>query len=187
MDNFYGRLGGSIDLRSEFRRILDGHLLEPSKAVYGLLRSMNVDSSGNLIVCPCVNKNTGEPDRDYYCPICMAEKYIWTESLVKFYRVSITASDHGNSTFNKVKEYGQTAISDHLFYFQFDVDIKKADKIIDIKLDLEGNIIKPIKRDIIWRINEIHKYRGDRGRVEFIKVFTSNEDAKYLAPPIVEK
>lgn len=189
MDNFYGKLGGSIDLRSEFKRILDGDFFEPSKAVWGLLRSMNVDSSGNLVHCPCVDKNTGEPDKDYYCPICMAEKYLWTESLIKFYRVSITAADHGtsNSVFTKVKEYGGTTVSNHIFYFEFDVDIKKVDKIIDIKLDLEGNILKPIKRDIIWRINEIHKYRGDRGRVEFIKVFTSNEDVKYLTSPPIDK
>lgn len=189
VDNFYGSRGsGEIDLRYELHNILYGTGNETPKAMYGLLRSMNLDSSGNLVRCVCIDKITHEPDKDYYCPICMGERYIWAESLVKFYRVSISTFAHGAPTvWNKTKEYGQVNIASHIFYFEFDTIIKTSDKIIDISLDLEGNIIRPIQREVVWKINDLTKFRADRGRVEFIKVFCNDEDVKYLQPPTINE
>lgn len=184
INNFYINSSPELDLRSEFDIILNGGAAISPKASFGLLRSMNTDSNGNLILCDCIDKVTKEPDKDYYCPLCMGERYFWTESMIKFYRVSISADDHGSETvWDKTKPFGQMNISSDIFYLPFNTIIKVSDKIIDIGLDVEGNIIIPIKREIIWKINNITKFRGDRGRIEFIKIFCNNEDVKYLSVP----
>lgn len=187
INNFYSNISPELDLRQEFDFILNGSAMISSKGSFGLLRSINIDINGNLILCDCVDKVTKEADKDYYCPLCMGERYIWTETLIKFYRVSVSTSDHGTETvWDKNKPFGQMNIANHIFYLPFNTIIKVSDKIVDISLDIEGNIITPIKRQIIWKINDLTKFRGDRGRIEFIKVFCNNQDAKYLSVPTIE-
>lgn len=187
INNFYSRSQLEIDLRTEFNNILDGTSINSPKASFGLLRTINTDLNGKLVLCDCVDKVTKEADKDYYCPLCMGERYIWTETILKFYRVSVSTADHGTQTvWDKNKPFGQMNIANHIFYLPFNTIIKTSDKIVDISLDVEGNIITPIRREIIWKINDLTKFRGDRGRIEYIKVFCNNQDAKYLSVPTIE-
>jgi hypothetical protein len=70
-----------------------------------------------------------------------------------------------------------------VFYLLYDVHIGDLDKIVQINLDLEGNIVKPIKRTRIWQITESVDLRLDNGRLEFKKLYARMEDVKYLNTP----
>ncbi len=183
LDNFYSD-DSEVDIRVEMDNFLFGAFPEIAKSQYGIIRRMKTDDQGNLLKCPCTDQITNEADKDYFCPVCFGEKFFWTESLAQFYRVSLSGDGHGNGTiFDKTQGFGLTNIAVHIFYFRFDTVINKQDKIVDISLDNEGGIIYPIKRQVIWRINDIIRFRGSRGRIEYIKIFCNNEDPKYLGPP----
>lgn len=182
MENFYHST--EIDLRKEFDKILNGFGPESSKAILGLIRRIDLDSKGEPVKCPCVDRITNEQDRDYFCPICFGERYTWKEAYVKYYKVSISTDQHGDTTvWDKIKPFGLINLSLGVFYFRYDTLINVSDKIIDIALNLEGNIIKPVQRQTIWAINQIAPFRSSHGRLEYIKIFCNSEDPKYLSPP----
>lgn len=167
-----------ISIRQELLNTLNGSMQEIAKAEQGIWRKMRQDANGKLINCPCVDAITGEPDRDYYCPVCLNEKYLFDELLIQFYRVQHT-SDKGL----KSVDVGLVNTMDCVFYIQSDINISDSDKIIQINLDDEGNLVKPIKRIQVWQLTEVVKLRLDNGRVEFRKAFARIEDVKYLNTP----
>jgi len=177
-NNMYGN-PSELDLRQEMINTFNGTAVEIAKSQPGLLRKLNTDSNGDYILCPCVDRVTKEADRDTFCPICFGEKYYWTETYIKFYIVDIATP----AAVNKLKAPGIVDVPQNTFYFMYDVAVTKPDKIVEIELDIEGNIVLPVKRIALWRIQELNALRGDNGRVEFIKVFTTKEDVKYLNTP----
>jgi hypothetical protein len=71
--------GTEVNMRSEFVNTMDGLFPEISKASIGILRKMRRDNEGQLIPCPCMDKVTGEGDRDRWCPICVkGDTYVAT-------------------------------------------------------------------------------------------------------------
>ena len=77
--------GKELDLRKEMYRLLHGASDEVAKGRYGLLRMMRRDSDGNLIRCDCRNRNTDEPDRDYYCRYCVTPfTTVMTENGIRY-------------------------------------------------------------------------------------------------------
>jgi hypothetical protein len=165
-----------INLRQELLNTFSGTGQEIGKAEQGIWRQMQLDSNGNKINCVCVDRETGEQDRDYYCPVCLGEKYMWTESLIQFYRVQHT-SDNGGL---KSVEIGLRDVVMCVFYILSNVPIGDTDKIVQINLDDDGNIQKPIKRIQVWQLTEVARLRLDNGRVEFKKAFARIDDTRYL-------
>ncbi len=168
-----------INLREELIHTLDGFFPEVAKATDGVLRKMNKDNSGNLIECPCVDPVTHEPDRDFFCAVSYNEKYIWTESYINFYKVVTSKSP----LLDKSEHPGLINVPQANFYLRYSVDIEKHDKIVEIDLDLEGNINLPVTRVGVWKIQDLVFFRSDNGKVEFIKAFCSLEDVKHLNAP----
>lgn len=180
INDFYKNISSvsELDLRQEMINTIDGSFPEVSKSTTGLLRSMNTDSNGNLVLCPCVDPVTHEPDKDTFCPICFGMKYIWTESYVDFYK-----APYDKNLADKQRNPGLVNIATAVFYFKWDTQIKKQDRIIEIELDASGEVKKPVVRTAVWKIQEMTFFRLDNGRLEYIKAYTSEDDIRYLNIP----
>ena len=64
-----------------------------------------------------------------------------------------------------------------VFYFKFDSLISYKDKIIELRLDNEGNPSLPYKRETIYKPETIEEFRSDNGRLEYIAVFAREESS----------
>lgn len=165
-----------IDLRKEFDEIVFGiggckphnHLI--------LIREVRRDDSNNLIPCACVDELTQEPDRENQCRFCLGEKYIWDERFVRCYSTLVGAAGGKGDKTERPKP-GELRTDYKIFYLRFDEKISYRDKIIDLSLDIEGNLLVPYKRETIYRPETIQKYRADNGRVEYIAVYCREENS----------
>ncbi len=186
-NDFYnkGQTSTEPSMRQEMINTLDGFFPEIAKGMSFMIRTMQKDENGKLKVCPCVNPVTHEPDRDTFCPICYGEGYIWSESLANGYKVLVSGNAAGvpSALMLASRKYGLSDIPFSIFYMRYSVNLTKHDRIIEISLDPEGNIVRPILRTQVWRPQEIIDFRADNGRAEFIKIFTSLEDIKWVNAP----
>jgi hypothetical protein len=181
-DNVYGTIFPTEpDMRKEMRNTIHGSYPEIAKGTYGLHRKMRKDSQGQLEKCPCVDPVTKEPDKDNFCPICYGEGYLWDENFIRFYWVRFV----GDSIvpIDKQTKPGTMDVPSNTFYLEYNSTIETQDKLIEIDLDSEGKIVQPIKRINIWRPEEIIRFRADTGKLEFIKVITLKEYARWLNAP----
>jgi hypothetical protein len=170
------------DLRSEFNSFLAGGWPEISKQQKGLLRTFRRDSNNKLIVCPCVDNLTHEPDKDIFCPICNGSGYYWDETYIYFYR-TLEQGDPKNALKDQQESPGLISGKVVVFYVRYDAVITEADRIIEIELDTAGEPETPLKRKVIYRIGRHWEYRSDNGRIEYHKVFAFKENVKYLNAP----
>ena len=167
------------DLRQEMINTLKGAYPEVAKGRPVLLRKMRRTSGGILIKCVCVDKVTGEPDKDDYCPISMGERYFWDESEIVTYKEELDNPDQPAS-----KPSGLLNIPVSVFYMRYDVGITPDDKIVELALDADGKPLSPRRRAAVYSINQLIPYRSDRGRLEFFKALCSKEFVKFLNPPV---
>jgi hypothetical protein len=153
--------GKELDLRTEFYSLLYGSTGEIAKGRIGLLRHMRRDSEGNRIPCPCRDRNSNEPDRDYYCRSCLGFGWFWDEVKIVYYR--------DDSSFREVDGENKEFKGD-VFYVEYDVTVSSDDYIVTLKLDVDGNIQTPVERDVYFRILSAPVFRSDNGRIEFIAI-----------------
>ena len=155
-----------IDLRAEFDNILFGgpNCLPHGKQI--LIRRMNLDDSGNPIPCTCRDRLTDEPDNINDCPFCMGEGYYWDEQWETAYETYV-GSDGGLGSRRVSLWPGFIRTDQKVFYLRYDVSITYNDKIVEVLLDSEGEVVVPYKRKAIYRPETIDERRSDRGRVEF--------------------
>lgn len=197
------------DMRFEFNATMDGLWPEIPKAQTFIIRKMRrtptdtntsdpakkftarhqiqdffVPGEGFLVICPCLDKLTQEPDLDYFCPICQGEAYIWDEIFVEGYKV-ILSSDVGKSVKETLITPGLTNTTLVVFYTRSSVLITKADKIVEVWLDQEGKVVRPYRRKAIYRIGTPIDLRSDNGKLEYWKLDTYEEQRKYLNGPKV--
>jgi hypothetical protein len=165
-----------IDLREEFDNIVFGkggckphnHLI--------LIREARLDSSFNRIDCSCRDPLTREADAENTCRYCLGEGYIWDERFVRVYS-SLVGADGGKGNRTKRIMPGEIRTDYKVFYLRYDEKISYKDKIIELSLDLEGNLIVPYKRETIYKPETIQIYRADYGRVEYIAVYAREESS----------
>lgn len=165
-----------IDLRKEFDDIVFGVGGCRPHNYLVLIRAAKKDVNGNLIKCACVSSLTDEPDTEEECPYCLGEKYIWEERFSRCYS-TLLGADGGKANRTKRIQAGELRTDYKVFYFRYDEILSYRDKIIQLKLDLEGNVAVPYKREIIYRPETIQYYRADRGRVEYIAVYCREENS----------
>lgn len=170
------------DLRQEFIDTLEGDSPEIAKGKTVLLRKFRRNDSGILINCDCVDLDTGEPDKDRFCPISLGEKYLWDERYIKSYKQYLL-DNFGLARGSFTQQAGVMNIPVVAWFLRYDVAITSDDKIVEIELDLEGQIKFPITRISIWQISELVVLRGDNGRIEYIKALCSEEKQRWLNPP----
>ena len=163
-----------IDLREEFDEILLGKNKNIPHSYKVLLRKIRVNDKNEQIKCSCVSELTDEPDQENECRFCLGEGYIWDEKFINCYS-SLIGADGGKANRNKRIIPGEMRTDYKVFYIRYDENISYYDKIIELSLDLEGNVVIPYKREFIYRPETIQKYRSDNGRLEYIAVYCREE------------
>jgi hypothetical protein len=165
-----------IDLRKEFDEIvfgIDG--CKPHNHLV-LIREARKDNLGKIIKCSCVDPLTDEADQENECRYCLGSKYIWDERFIRCYS-SLVGADGGKGNRTKRILPGEIRTDYKVFYLRYDEKISYRDKIIELSLDLEGNLIVPYRRETIYRPETIQTYRADNGRVEYIAVYCREENS----------
>lgn len=171
---FFGNTHGrEIDLRAEFLRTMYGGPREIPKSQKGLQRVFRNEK------CPCVDKVTGEPDRESRCPICLGEGNLWDEKLIDFYHKR-TGTEDANVQQDVLHKPGLVNTETEVFYVPYQFNLTKSDKIVILTLDKEGIPTTPLKRLQLFRIAEVRPYRLDNGRLEFWEAFCYEDNNKYL-------
>lgn len=166
------RAGGrkEIDLRAEFDEIMFGG---PNTLPHGrpvLIRRMRSDDEGNLLRCVCRDPLTDEADHSNDCPYCLGEGYYWDEALETTYQTYVGA-DGGLASRQQSLWPAFIRSDTKIYYFRYDVKIGYSDKIVDLLLDAEGELVVPYKRQSIYRPETIDERRSDFGRLEFLTVY----------------
>jgi len=169
-------LSPEIDLRAQFDDLVFGG---PTSIAHGrtlILRKMRRDDDNKLTACACVDSLTGEADTENSCPYCLGEGYYWDEDFIIGYSTYVGAD--GGQT-NRIRGIGGGTIraDARIFYFRYDTDISYKDKIVDLKLDTEGDPVTPYVRESIYKPQTIVRYRSDNGRIEYITVYCREDDA----------
>lgn len=182
MGDFYPRRRTEPDMRTEFNNTMDGHGVEVAKKQPAVLRKMRRDERGNLIQCGCVNVLTKEADRDYFCPVCWGEKWIWDEIFIDVYKI-VLRSDVGLSTREDIIAPGLLNIPFVIFYIRSSVTITDKDRVVELILDTEGIPVQPYQREFLYRIGTLIDFRSDNGRLEYWKLDCYAEQRKFLNGP----
>jgi hypothetical protein len=163
-----------IDLRAEFDELIFGGGGSMPHGRPFLIRRMRKDSDSNLIKCACVDANTR--DADFSCPYCMGEGYYWDETWITGY-ATYSGADSGLANRARFLTPGIVRADTKIFYLRYDTIISYYDKIIEIRLDVEGEPVVPYVREAIYKPQTINVYRSDRGRAEYVAVYCQENDA----------
>lgn len=163
-----------IDLRAEFDELIFGG---NGKIPHGrelLIRRMRRGPDNKLIKCTCVDTETREGD--FSCPYCAGEGYYWDETWITGYSMYVGA-DGGLGNKAKWLMPGIVRADTKIFYFRYDTIITYYDKIVEVRLDVEGEAIVPYEREAIYKPQTINVYRSDYGRAEYVAVHCQENDA----------
>ena len=164
-----------VDLRAEFDQLIFGDSTHIAHGRLVLIRHMRRDADGYPTKCTCTSvKQTVEPDPD--CSYCSGEGYLWSEEWIDCYSMHVNA-DSGMARKYLHMAPGLERTDYILFFFRYGTDIKYEDKIVEVKLDDEGDLVLPYVREAIHKPNTIKKMRSDHGRVEYIAVYCQEQDA----------
>lgn len=167
-----------VNREKDLRKAFDDFILGKSGGIKHahkiLIRRARLDKDGNALKCKCVDFLTNEAAVESSCNYCLGEKFIWDEGFEETYSM---LKDSTLSSKIRKKEFGEVRVEYRTFYFRYDTKISYNDKIIMLKLDLEGNVLIPYKREIVYRPETIQVYRSDFGRVEYIAVHCREDQA----------
>lgn len=141
-----------------------------------------VPGEGYLLLCPCIDKLTGESDLDNFCPVCHGERYIWEEYFIEGYKMIVAGNSTGAVKETQIKP-GLTNIPLVVFYTKSSVPLTRADKIVEVWVDEEGQPKRPYRRKSIYRIGTIIDFRSDAGKLEYWKLDCYEEQRKFLNGP----
>lgn len=173
---YEGASGVELDLRLELERMFSGDIGELPKEQRFLLRKMRRDDDDDLMECSCVSSLTKEPDTESQCPFCLGEGYFWDEEWVTGYSMFTDTQAHLSAK-RILLQPGRVSAYDKVFFLRYSETITYDDKIIELKLDSEGNPSVPYKRKSIYRPETIAEFRSDFGRLEFQAVHVNENNA----------
>jgi len=176
--NFYNRRT-EPDLRFELDATLRGIFPEIPKAINMLLRKMRRDTDSKLIKCSCVDLVTHEPDIDTFCPICHGEGNLWDETLVEGYKQTIGSTQSLVADERQLKS-GIINVQSINFYTRYDTVYTQEDKLVELYLTVDGEIVIPYRRKKIYVINTTLDFRSDYGRLEYWKLSGYEQERKFL-------
>ena len=164
------------DLRESFDNLVFGKTGNIPHNHLVLLRKRKQDSLGADIKCNCVNKLTREPNVEKNCQFCLGEGFLWVETFHRCYS-SMVGADGGKANRTRRVMPGVIRTDYKIFYFKFDAKISYKDKIIEVRLDNEGNVSVPYERINIFVPETIQEYRSDYGRLEYLAVYAREESS----------
>ena len=174
-------MNGEIDLRSEFDKIVFG-LDGDGEGRHGhpcIIRRMRRDADGFPTKCTCAEASPngqGNPD----CQYCSGEGYLWDEEWALTFSMFV-GPDGGKANRYVRMQPGNIKTDYLLFFLRYDTGLKYNDKIIEVVLDEEGEVVlnsaDTFIRETIYKPETIVKYRSDNGRIEYLGVYCREEDA----------
>lgn len=165
--------GSEVDLRSEFDKLVFGFGGGTPHKKKVLIRKFRL-SSNKRLSCVCLDDKTNECSFD--CPFCLGEGYYWDEIWSDCYSQYLGA-DAGQANRKRNLAPGIIRVDYKIFYFRYTETILYTDKIIELKLDKEGEPIVPYIREAIYNPQTIVENRSDNGRLEFYTVYAREQDA----------
>jgi len=162
-----------INLRSEFDKLVFGAGGGTPHKKRVLIRKFRLDD-GIKKQCVCLSGLTREASLE--CPFCLGEGYYWDEKWSDCYS-NYLGADAGQGNRKRNLAPGVIRVDYKIFYFRFDEEIKYTDKIIEVKLDIEGNPVVPYIREAIYNPQTIVENRADNGRLEYYTIYAREQDA----------
>lgn len=197
MDGLYPEISKAqtLVLRKMKRVAADPIITDPTDPAYdsdlfrkhharGQVTDYFVPGQGYLQYCSCIDSVTGESDIDTWCPICQGDRYLWEETFIEGYKMQLS-SDVGKAVNNRLIPPGLTNIPLVIFYTRASVPITKADKIVEVWTDSNGTVMRPYRREALYRIVTPIDFRSDNGKLEYWKLDCHEEQRKYLNGPKV--
>jgi len=161
-----------IDLRQEMTKLIH----DEKRGSWIIYRRAKMEN-GIPKKCICrTNNRSGEPDIDVACKFCKGQGYYFTDILGKAY----INHSQAYAIYEKFKQEGNSKVDYRTMYMEYDF-IKKAipedrgiptrfDRIIELELDMEGNIVSPTKPRELYDILSVDPYRLDNtGRIEYYR------------------
>jgi hypothetical protein len=121
--------------------------------------------------CVCVKEEEGQKHReaDPLCSICKGDGFIYKDFIVTAWKALIDIP-RGILDAQGVRLPGTIDSSGFSYYFEWNVAIKKADKIFEINLGPDGSVPEntgDINHLEKFQIKQLIIYRADNGRVEY--------------------
>lgn len=168
---------GEIDLRGELNRLFFGSAQEVPKAHLVLLRRMRRDSNDLLIICSCRDAITKEADIELPCPFCLGEGYLWNEEWVSTRRMFLRPTDTVFVGRDQWLGPGVANLEAIVYYMEYTVRPTRFDRIIEMKMNDDGDPVIPYIRKRIYRPDEVVAHSGDNGRIEFYEVRCAQKDS----------
>lgn len=165
----------TIDLRDELSALLYGDQLDPGIGRKVLIRRLTDRK------CAC---QTEKGSADSNCAYCRGEGWLWTETLNTVYIVrnfgSVLNPSNVIKNQNVTAPYGYTDENRALAYAEYTVfpnyerylrpDHPSFDQLYELKVDENGNLIRPVVRVAKWAIKSVTPHQGDGGRIEFFEL-----------------
>lgn len=165
-----------VDLRKSFDNLVFGSNGDIAHNHLVLVRKRKLDDAGNYIQCNCVNKLSRESNGEKNCQFCLGEGFLWVETFYRCYS-SMVGADGGKTNRTRRISAGSIRTDYKIFYFKFDTKISYKDKIIELRLDNEGNVSVPYQRINIFVPETIQEYRSDYGRLEYITIYAREQSS----------
>lgn len=162
----YPTVRHEIDLRDEFKRLLIGDAWEIGKEQLYIYRRMRRDGNDQLVPCACKSETTDEGDRNYFCPYCFGEGFLWDEDWISGIRVRSRGARRRIDRV-EIAEAGILHPEISYMYLNYLSSPTFHDRIIAPQIDPEGRAIWPIKISHYWTIDKADPLRSDYGRIEY--------------------
>ena len=175
-------ISGEVDLRTEFDQLIygpDGDGLRRHGHPV-ILRRVRRNADGYPTYCECAAEapsRQGNTD----CQYCAGEGFLWDEEWIMTYSMYV-GPDGGQANRYVRMPSGSVKVDYRLFFFRYDSDVRYDDKIVEPRLDEEGNVTLSSTTNSYIRLNiykpqTINAYRSDQGRIEYFGVYCREEDA----------
>jgi hypothetical protein len=142
-----------------------------------------VPEEGYMVPCTCISSTTQEPDIDKFCPFCQGEGYLWDEVFVDCYKSKGPWRPAGAALNEAILSPGLINTTLMIFYVRSDIPITRADKLVELWSDEEGQPRRPYRRKALYRIGTPIDFRSDNGRIEYWELDTYEEQRKFLNGP----
>lgn len=192
-DRLYSRRTSNIDyygsnnvtepnMRQELINTLDGQFPEVAKGKYGVLRRVQRDSNGLAVKCSCVDAVSKEADKTHFCQICFSTGFLFDEEYIKYYHM-LEESTFSSRQRGHIINPGVSDATFDVFYLKYDSAINSEDRIISVEVDVEGEITIPVKYLKSYRIDKAWPYYLDNAKLEYWKLYTHEEETKFIGAP----
>jgi len=184
--SLYGnnQVNNEINLRQEFKDLIDGDGCDPQRGHWVLLRRMDTRQR-----CSCWNKRGegdlrfshdnrkyDEPDKD--CDICGGEGWIYNEELHKVRR-RVTTPPPGQAGLEQQADFAIMGVTNIAYYFKYYVNPTELDRIIEVQNDGDGKPVRPFVKGAIYNITLAEPFRDLNGRIEYWRCAVKKEELRY--------